>query len=106
MGLLHQSYRSVPEQEGRLDALPPTLVADIDRDVRELYTRSGAVRGEIFSQRYMFRSLKREQETTAVMFGALWRLVLALEAWARNRELQEMRGRVDALEQERGRREP
>ncbi|GKA11372.1 hypothetical protein Tco_0690805 [Tanacetum coccineum] len=25
----------------RLDALPPTLVADIDRDVRELYTRSG-----------------------------------------------------------------
>nr|GEZ07024.1 hypothetical protein [Tanacetum cinerariifolium] len=24
----------------RLDALPPTLIADIDRDVRELYTRS------------------------------------------------------------------
>ncbi|GJW13614.1 hypothetical protein Tco_0017747 [Tanacetum coccineum] len=33
----------------RLDALPPTLVADIDRDVRELYTRSGAVKDEIFS---------------------------------------------------------
>ncbi|GKC58170.1 hypothetical protein Tco_1085768 [Tanacetum coccineum] len=25
----------------RLDALPPTLIANIDRDVRELYTRSG-----------------------------------------------------------------
>ncbi|GKA39578.1 hypothetical protein Tco_0732129, partial [Tanacetum coccineum] len=44
----------------RLDALPPTLIADIDRDVRELYTRSGVVRDEIFSQRP----------------------VLALEAWA------------------------
>ncbi|GKD50152.1 hypothetical protein Tco_1279128 [Tanacetum coccineum] len=31
-----------------LDALPPTLVADIDRDVRELYTKSGVVRDEIF----------------------------------------------------------
>ncbi|GJZ09073.1 hypothetical protein Tco_0543356 [Tanacetum coccineum] len=56
----------------RLDALPPTLVADIDRDVRELYTRSGVVRDDIFSQRP----------------------VLALE------------GRVAALEQERGHREP
>ncbi|GKE54731.1 hypothetical protein Tco_1489887 [Tanacetum coccineum] len=33
----------------RLDALSPTLFAEIDRDVRELYTRSGAVRDEIFS---------------------------------------------------------
>ncbi|GKC84036.1 hypothetical protein Tco_1139753 [Tanacetum coccineum] len=44
----------------RLDALPPTLVANIDRDVRELYTRSEAVRDEIFSQRYRVRSLERE----------------------------------------------
>ncbi|GJT40913.1 hypothetical protein Tco_0940778 [Tanacetum coccineum] len=84
---------------------------NIDRDVRELYTRSGVVRDEIFSQRYRFRSLEREQERTAVTFGALWRPVLALEAWAGHqaamqRELQEMRGRVAALEQERGRREP
>nr|GEY55386.1 hypothetical protein [Tanacetum cinerariifolium] len=50
-------------------------------DVRELYTRSGAVRDEIFSQRYRFRSLDHEQERTAVMFGALWRPVLVLEAW-------------------------
>ncbi|GJZ10000.1 hypothetical protein Tco_0544759 [Tanacetum coccineum] len=33
-----------------------------DRDLRELYTRSGAVRDDIFSQRYRFRSLEREQE--------------------------------------------
>ncbi|GKC56765.1 hypothetical protein Tco_1084363, partial [Tanacetum coccineum] len=81
----------------RLDALPPTLVADIDRDVRELYTRSGV-------------SLWRLVLTTAVTFGALWRPVLALEAWAGNavmqRELQEMGGHVVALEQERGRKEP
>ncbi|GKD06035.1 hypothetical protein Tco_1181009, partial [Tanacetum coccineum] len=64
----------------RLDALPPTLVADIDRDVREMYTRSGVVRDEIFSQTYKFRSLEREQERTAMTFGALWRPVLALEA--------------------------
>ncbi|GJW48141.1 hypothetical protein Tco_0079787 [Tanacetum coccineum] len=33
-----------------IDALPPTLFADIDRDVRELYTRSGSVKDKIFSQ--------------------------------------------------------
>ncbi|GKE91693.1 hypothetical protein Tco_1572788, partial [Tanacetum coccineum] len=66
----------------RLDAMPPTLFANIDKDVRELYTRSGVVRDNIFSQRYKFRSLELKQERTAVMFGALWRLVLALEAWA------------------------
>nr|GEX30291.1 hypothetical protein [Tanacetum cinerariifolium] len=119
----------------RLDALLPTLIADIDRDVRELYTRSGVVKDEIFSQRYKFKSLEHEQERTAMTFEALWRLVLALEAWAgrvdtrlvdmlqdryddhrlihdmlvqqaaMQRELQEMRGRVTALEQERDRRE-
>ncbi|GJZ94328.1 hypothetical protein Tco_0666531, partial [Tanacetum coccineum] len=66
----------------RLDALPPTLVTDIDKDVRELYTRSGAVRDEIFSQRYRLRSLDHEQDRVIVTFGALWRLVLALEGWA------------------------
>nr|GEY49184.1 retrovirus-related Pol polyprotein from transposon TNT 1-94 [Tanacetum cinerariifolium] len=54
----------------------------IDRDVRELYIRSGAVRDEIFSQRYRFRSLEHEQERTAMTFGALWRPVRALESWA------------------------
>ncbi|GJS20691.1 hypothetical protein Tco_0449323 [Tanacetum coccineum] len=83
----------------RLDALPPTLVADIDKDVRELYTRSGVVKDEIFSQRYRFRSLEREQERAIMTFRALWRPVLALKAWAglqqaaMQRELQEMKGR-------------
>ncbi|GJR75802.1 hypothetical protein Tco_0088167 [Tanacetum coccineum] len=53
-----------------------------DRYLRELYTRSRAVRDEIFSQRYRFRSLEREQERAMVTFSAIWRLVLALEAWA------------------------
>ncbi|GKE72895.1 hypothetical protein Tco_1534936, partial [Tanacetum coccineum] len=66
----------------RLKALLPTLVSDIDRDVRELYTRLGVVRNDMFSQRYKFRSLKREQERTVMTFGALWRLVPALKAWA------------------------
>nr|GEZ11552.1 hypothetical protein [Tanacetum cinerariifolium] len=50
----------------------------------ELYR--GAVRDVIFCQRYRFRSLEHEQERTVVTFRALWRPVLALEAWA---------GRVD-----------
>ncbi|GJR70128.1 hypothetical protein Tco_0016193 [Tanacetum coccineum] len=89
----------------RLDALPPTLFLNIDKEVMELYTRLGAVRDEIFSQRYRFRILEWEQERATVTFGALWRPVLALEAWAGRRELQEMRGHVAALEQERGHRE-
>ncbi|GKC44259.1 hypothetical protein Tco_1061981, partial [Tanacetum coccineum] len=71
-----------PDHTQRLDTLPPTLIADIDRDVRELYTRSRVVRDEIFSQRYMFKSLEHEQERTAVAFRALWRPMLVLEAWA------------------------
>ncbi|GJV16470.1 hypothetical protein Tco_1361793 [Tanacetum coccineum] len=116
-----------------LDVLPPTLFEGYDRDLRELYTRSGAVRDEIFSQRYRLRSLEREQERAIVTFSAIWRRVLALESWAgyvdtqraemwyaryddhrlihyflvqhtaMQRELQEMRGRVATLEQERSR---
>nr|GEX36056.1 hypothetical protein [Tanacetum cinerariifolium] len=55
---------------------------EIDRDARELYTRSGEVRDKIFSQSYRFKSLKHEQEKTDVTFGALSRPVLALEARA------------------------
>ncbi|GKA63993.1 hypothetical protein Tco_0763599 [Tanacetum coccineum] len=115
--------------------MPPTLFVGIDRDVRELYTRLGVVRDEIFSLRYKFGSLKLEQERTVMTFRALWRPVLALEAWAGHvdtqmadlsragyddhrlihdmlvqqaalqHELQEMRGRETALEQERDRNE-
>nr|GEV05954.1 integrase, catalytic region, zinc finger, CCHC-type, peptidase aspartic, catalytic [Tanacetum cinerariifolium] len=54
-----------------------------DRDLRELYARSREARDEFFSQHYRLRSLEREQERDIVTFEALWRLVLALEAWAR-----------------------
>nr|GEY66019.1 hypothetical protein [Tanacetum cinerariifolium] len=74
----------------RLDAMPQTLFKEIDRDVRELYTRSGAVRDEIFSKRCQFRCLEHKQK----------RIATALQ-----REMKEMRDRVTVLEQERDRRE-
>ncbi|GJR65060.1 hypothetical protein Tco_0011125 [Tanacetum coccineum] len=134
---LHESI--LHDHTQRLDALPPTLFEGYDRDLRELYIGQGQlemrVRDDIFSQMYRFRSLKREHERATVTFRALWRIVLALEAWAGHvdtwmtdmsraryddhrlihdmlvqqaamqRELKDMRGRVTALEQERGRRE-
>ncbi|GJX66981.1 reverse transcriptase domain-containing protein [Tanacetum coccineum] len=82
-------YRGIlQDHTQRLDAMPPTLFAEIDRDVRELYTRSGAVRNEIFSQRYRFRSLEYEQERVVVTFKMIWRPVLALEAWAGQTDAQ------------------
>ncbi|GKA42525.1 hypothetical protein Tco_0735185 [Tanacetum coccineum] len=53
----------------RLGELSPALFKRYDRDIRELFTRSGAVRDEIFSQRYRFRSLKHEQERVAGELG-------------------------------------
>nr|GEZ75617.1 hypothetical protein [Tanacetum cinerariifolium] len=72
----------------RLEALPPTLFEGYDRDLRELYTSLGAIIDEIFSQRYRFRSLEREQERAMVTFSVIWRLVLALEAWAGQTDAQ------------------
>nr|GEU85947.1 hypothetical protein [Tanacetum cinerariifolium] len=72
----------------RLDALPPTLFEDYDRDLRELYTRSWAVRDKIFLQRYRFRSLEQEQERATVTFSAIWRPILALKAWASQTDAQ------------------
>nr|GEU44990.1 hypothetical protein [Tanacetum cinerariifolium] len=54
----------------------------IDRDVKELYTRPGAVKDEIFSQMYRFKSLEREQERATMTFSAIWRPILALKACA------------------------
>ncbi|GKF50780.1 hypothetical protein Tco_0147247, partial [Tanacetum coccineum] len=65
-----------------LEELSPALFERYDMDIGELFTRSGAVRYEIFSQRYQFRSLEYEQKRVAVTFGAIWRPVLALESWA------------------------
>ncbi|GJX86168.1 hypothetical protein Tco_0336942 [Tanacetum coccineum] len=42
----------------------------------------GELRDEIFSQRYRFKSLEYEQERVVVIFGVIWRPMLALEAWA------------------------
>ncbi|GKC31325.1 hypothetical protein Tco_1038619 [Tanacetum coccineum] len=49
---------------------------------------SGVVKDEIFSQRYRFRSLEREQERVVVTFRALWRPMLALEAWTGQTDAQ------------------
>ncbi|GKD99673.1 hypothetical protein Tco_1387657, partial [Tanacetum coccineum] len=57
----------------QLEELSLALFERYDRDIGELFTRSGAVRDEIFSQRYRFRSLKYKQERVVVTFGAIWR---------------------------------
>ncbi|GJZ96671.1 hypothetical protein Tco_0669005, partial [Tanacetum coccineum] len=72
----------------RLGELSPDLFERYDRDIGELFTRSGAVRDEIFSQRYRLRSLEHKQERVAVTFGAIWRLVLALESWTGQTDAQ------------------
>ncbi|GKC15629.1 hypothetical protein Tco_1012411 [Tanacetum coccineum] len=72
----------------RLEELSPALFERYDRDTGELFTRSMAVRDEIFSQRYRFRSIEHEQERVAVTFEALWRPVLALELWAGQTDAQ------------------
>ncbi|GJU16774.1 hypothetical protein Tco_1144740 [Tanacetum coccineum] len=84
----------------RLDALPPTLFEGYHRDLRELYTRSGAVRDEIFSQRYRFRSLEREQERATVTFSAIWRENhdLRMQIAEDRRERLELTDRVARME--------
>ncbi|GJX89390.1 hypothetical protein Tco_0341404 [Tanacetum coccineum] len=72
----------------RLEELSRALFERYDRDIGELFTRSGVVRDEIFSQRYQFRSLEYEQERVAVTFRAIWRPVLALESWAGQTDAQ------------------
>nr|GEW43927.1 retrovirus-related Pol polyprotein from transposon TNT 1-94 [Tanacetum cinerariifolium] len=85
------------------DHVYTTISVDEDQFIEvgarlELYR--GPVRGEIFSQRYRFKSLKHEKERTVMLFGSLWRHHTALQ-----RELQEMTDRVTVLEQERDHRE-
>ncbi|GKA10444.1 hypothetical protein Tco_0689877 [Tanacetum coccineum] len=72
----------------RLEELSPALFKRYDRDIGELFTRSGVVRDEIFSHRYQFRSLEYKQERVAMTFRAIWRPVLALEAWAGQMDAQ------------------
>ncbi|GJR05421.1 hypothetical protein Tco_0528405 [Tanacetum coccineum] len=72
----------------RLGELSPALFEWYDRDIGELFTRSGAVRDEIFSQRYRFRSLEHERERVAMNFRVIWRPVLALESWVDQTDAQ------------------
>ncbi|GKD50504.1 hypothetical protein Tco_1279480 [Tanacetum coccineum] len=72
----------------RLEELSPALFKRYYRDIGELFTRSGAVKDEIFSYRYQFRSIEHKQERVAMTFGALWRPVLALESWVGQTDAQ------------------
>ncbi|GJW17951.1 hypothetical protein Tco_0025387 [Tanacetum coccineum] len=78
----------------RLDTLPPTLVTDIDRDVRELCTRSGHIDNRMAN---MSRARYDDHRLIQDML---------VQQAAMQRELQEMRGLVTTLDQERGRKEP
>ncbi|GKF61829.1 hypothetical protein Tco_0181883 [Tanacetum coccineum] len=81
--------------------MPPTLFAGIDRDVRELYTRP-VLAMEAWAGHVDTRIVDMSQ---AVYDDH--RLVhdMLVQQAALQRELQEMRGRVTALERERDRRE-
>ncbi|GJX40138.1 hypothetical protein Tco_0255128 [Tanacetum coccineum] len=90
-----------------LDTLPPALFEGYDRDLRELYSRSRAVRDEIFSQRYRLRSL--EQGHVDAQRAEIWqaryddhRLIhdLLVHNTMMQRQLQEMRDRITILELE------
>nr|GEV08260.1 hypothetical protein [Tanacetum cinerariifolium] len=83
---LHRSI--LYDHTQHLDALPPNLFKGYDKDFRELYTMSGGVRYEIFSQRYKFRSLEQEQERAMMTFNVIWRPVLDLEAWTGQTDAQ------------------
>ncbi|GKF93661.1 hypothetical protein Tco_0283361, partial [Tanacetum coccineum] len=80
--------RLISDHTVRLEELSPALFKRYDRDIEELFTRPGAVREEIFSQRYQFMSLEYEHERVAVTFRAIWKPVLALEAWAGQTDAQ------------------
>ncbi|GKE01003.1 hypothetical protein Tco_1388986, partial [Tanacetum coccineum] len=103
-----QSSRSVPEKEGaeRISAFrQPTLVTWVDPEDGRVYTdiltyvppaapiqtppspewSSGSLPVSPSSQ---FKSLEREQDRATVTFSAIWRPVLALEAWAGQTDAQ------------------
>ncbi|GKF98068.1 hypothetical protein Tco_0296851, partial [Tanacetum coccineum] len=71
-----------------LNAFPPTLLEGMGHDIMELYDRLAAVRSKIYSHRFRLGSLERGQEQATITFGALWRPVLAFEAWTRKIDAQ------------------
>ncbi|GJY72759.1 hypothetical protein Tco_0477190, partial [Tanacetum coccineum] len=84
-----------------LNALLPTLFADIDRDVRELYTRL-VLALEAWAGRVDTRlaNMSRDRYDDHRLIHDM-----LVQQAAMQHELQEMRGRVTALEQERDRKE-
>ncbi|GJU22177.1 reverse transcriptase domain-containing protein [Tanacetum coccineum] len=74
-GLIHdlRYYLREPSQ---------TLFKRYDRDIGELFTRSGAVGNKNISQRYRLRSLEHEHKRVVVTFRAIRRPVLHKSPWA------------------------
>ncbi|GJR07046.1 hypothetical protein Tco_0530030, partial [Tanacetum coccineum] len=72
----------------RLEELSPALFERYTKDIGELFTRSRAVRDEIFSLRYQFRSLEYEHERVALIEERRARLELAkvVDSMKRGRE--------------------
>ncbi|GKA57249.1 hypothetical protein Tco_0756437 [Tanacetum coccineum] len=115
-GSLHVSPSSpiVPSPISLLVATPTATISVVfDRDVRELYTRSGVVKDEIFSQRPLLALEAWAGHVDTRLVDTLrdryddHRLIhdMLVQQAGMQRELQEMRGRVTALEQERDRKE-
>ncbi|GJU00341.1 hypothetical protein Tco_1110679 [Tanacetum coccineum] len=79
VGAQLEIYRSILHDHTQcLDALPPTLFEGYDRDLRELYTRSGAVRDKIFSQRRQITKERRERLELTDRVARIERLGLEL----------------------------
>ncbi|GKE38410.1 hypothetical protein Tco_1461815 [Tanacetum coccineum] len=79
----------------RLEELSPALFERYNRDIRELFTRSGAVRDDIFSQRYRSRSQTDAQRV------ALWYAISDVQGENRDLRLQlveERRARLEFTE--------
>ncbi|GKA74195.1 hypothetical protein Tco_0780497 [Tanacetum coccineum] len=100
---LHRSI--LYDNTQRLDALLPTLFTNIDRDVRELYNRSGA-RPVLALEAWAGHVDIRMTDMSRAMYD-VYRLIhdMLVQQADMQRKLQEIRGRVTALEKERGRRE-
>nr|GEW01122.1 hypothetical protein [Tanacetum cinerariifolium] len=76
-------------------SVPSSVASPITAETKGFFTglgarvkMSGAIRVEIFSQRYSFRSLDHEQERVAMTFRAIWRPVLTLESWVGQTDAQ------------------
>ncbi|GKC77249.1 hypothetical protein Tco_1128023, partial [Tanacetum coccineum] len=83
----------------RLEELSHALFERYNIDIGELFTRSGAVRDEIFYQRYRFRSLENEQERVAR--AALWHAINDVQGENQDLRLQlaeERRARLELVE--------